>query len=325
MSDDPIQQVRRFNRAVTRRIGILTDDYLGRGRPWAESRLMFEIGMNGADVRQLRERLALDSGYLSRLLRSLEAQKLVVSRASKSDARVRRVALTGKGVGEWKLMEVRSDDVARMLLDPLSDSNRRQLVAAMAEVERLLAASAVRIAPEDPASEDAQYCLQAYVRELAQRFPNGFDPTRGPSVTPAELSPPRGAFFIARLEGAPVGCIALKVIASGVGEIKRMWVDPKARRLSIARRLLASVEQHAVANGAHTLRLDTNATQTEAIALYERSGYEPIDAYNDNPYANLWFEKRLVTMKAARDAPGAKATAKAKSELKSNSSRKAPR
>src|SRR5215207_461273 len=140
MSEDPIQRVRRFNRAVTRRIGILTDDYLGRGRPWAESRLMFEIGVNGADVRQLRERLALDSGYLSRLLRSLEAQKLVISRPSKSDARVRRMTLTAKGADEWKLMEVRSDDIARMLLEPLNDSNRQRLLTAMAEVECLLAA-----------------------------------------------------------------------------------------------------------------------------------------------------------------------------------------
>jgi DNA-binding MarR family transcriptional regulator/GNAT superfamily N-acetyltransferase len=324
MSDDPIQQVRRFNRAVTRRIGILTDDYLGRGRPWAESRLIFEIGVNGADVRHLRERLSLDSGYLSRLLRSLEAQKLVISRPSKSDARVRRMTLTGKGTAEWKLMEVRSDDIARMLLEPLNDSNRQRLLTAMAEVECLLAASAVRITPEDPASEDAQYCLQAYVRELAQRFPNGFDPGRGPTATPVELLPPRGVFFIARLESAPVGCIALKVIAPGVGEVKRMWVAPAARRLSIARRLLAAVEQHAVSNGLNMLRLDTNATQTEAIALYERSGYEPINAYNDNPYADLWFEKRLVAKKVG-EAPSNKEKAKLKAKRKSKPSRKARR
>jgi DNA-binding MarR family transcriptional regulator len=300
MSDDPVQQVRRFNRAVTRRIGILTDDYLGRGRPWAESRLMFEIGVGGADARQLRERLSLDSGYLSRLLRSLEGQGLVVSTPSKSDARVRRITLTRKGVNEWKLMEIHSDDIAKMLLAPLNEPNRRRLLTAMAEVEHLLAASAVKIEPENPASDEAQGCLRAYVQELKRRFATGFDPTRGPSVTPADLLPPRGVFFIARLEGMAVGCIALKVIAPKVGEIKRMWVDPAARRLSIARRLLAAVEQHAMTAGLKTLRLDTNAAQTEAIALYERSGYKPIAAYNDNPYADLWFEKRLVNRRKSR-------------------------
>jgi DNA-binding MarR family transcriptional regulator/GNAT superfamily N-acetyltransferase len=297
MRDYSIQQVRRFNRAVTRRIGILTDDYLGRGRPWAESRLMFEIGVAGADVRELRERLSLDSGYLSRLLRSLEGQKLVVSRATKADARVRRISLTRKGLDEWKLMEERSDGIAEALLTPLNDTNRRRLLTAMAEVEHLLAASAVKIEPEDPTSEDARASLDAYVRELKQRFPKGFDPSRGPSVTPAELIPPRGVFFIARLEGAAVGCIALKVIEPGVGEVKRMWVHPNCRRLSIARRLLELAERHAAAKGLTMLRLDTNATQTEAIALYESSGYESIAAYNENPYADLWFEKRLVTKK----------------------------
>jgi ribosomal protein S18 acetylase RimI-like enzyme len=140
------------------------------------------------------------------------------------------------------------------------------------------------------------------VQELERRFATGFDPSRGPSVTPADLLPPRGVFLIARLEGVAVGCIALKVIAPEVGEIKRMWVDPTVRRLSIARRLLAAVEQHATATGLRTLRLDTNITQTEAIALYERSGYKRITAYNDNPYADLWFEKRLGKKEAAAPA-----------------------
>ena len=71
---DDTQRLRRFNRTVTRRIGVLTDDYLGHGRPLAESRLLFEVGRGGSDVRDLRARLALDSGYASRLLKSLEAK-----------------------------------------------------------------------------------------------------------------------------------------------------------------------------------------------------------------------------------------------------------
>src|SRR3546814_9725723 len=86
MDENKIEHVRRFNREVTRRIGVLSDDYLRRGRSLAESRLLFEIGPDGADVRALRERLALDSGYLSRLLRALEAQKLVEMRPAPGDA-----------------------------------------------------------------------------------------------------------------------------------------------------------------------------------------------------------------------------------------------
>src|SRR5690349_767653 len=85
-----VRQVREFNRALTRRIGALDDDYLGRGRPLAASRLLFEIGRDGADVRALRARLALDSGYMSRLLRSLEGEGLVAVRPAEDDARKRR-------------------------------------------------------------------------------------------------------------------------------------------------------------------------------------------------------------------------------------------
>ena len=299
MDEEQIQQVRRFNRAVTRRIGVLTDDYLGRGRPWGESRLMFEIGREGATVRGLRERLSLDSGYLSRLLRSLKAQGLVASRPTPDDARVRRVALTRKGLREWEMLEMRSDDVATALLTPLSDTQRARLVAAMAEVELLLRAGAVAVEPVDPNRADAQACIAAYVQELQERFASGFDPSRGPTAEPRDLLPPSGLLLLALLEGEAIGCAALKVLAPGVGEIKRMWVRGDARGLGIGRRLLVALEAHAVEMGLSVLRLDTSNSQTEALALYRSSGYVEIAPYNDNPYANHWFEKHVIASTAA--------------------------
>lgn len=290
-----IDAVRRFNRAVTRRIGVLTDNYLGRDRPWAESRLIFEVGRDGADVRTLRERLALDSGYLSRLLRSLEAQGLVASQAAKHDARVRRVSLTAKGIREWKVLEARSDDIASMLLAPLSAVQRQRLLDAMADVARLLSASAVTVEPVDPAGAEARACIDAYVQELERRLGIAFDPTRGPTAKADELTPPNGIFLLARLDGVPIGCIGLKVIGKGVGEIKRMWVDPTCRGLGVARRLLAAAETHAVDMALRRLRLDTSNRQEEALSLYRHSGYREIAPYNDNPYASYWFEKRLGT------------------------------
>lgn len=293
MDETQIQQVRRFNRAVTRRIGVLTDDYLGRGRPLAESRLLFEIGRNGADVRDLRARLSLDSGYLSRLLRALEVQGLVAVQPSADDARVRRVKLTRKGQREVDALDTRSQTLATSLLAPLGTAQRERLIAAMAEVERLLRASAVEVAIADPASADAQACIDAYLCELDTRFEDGFDAARSVSADPGELVPPRGVFVIARLDGEAMGCGGLKVTGTGVGEIKRMWVAPSARGLGIAQRLLDALEAQAAAMDLHTLRLDTNRSLTEARALYARNGYREIPPYNDNPYADHWFEKRL--------------------------------
>ena len=293
MDEAQLQQVRRFNRAVTRRIGVLTDDYLGRGRPLGESRLLFEIGREGADVRDLRARLGLDSGYLSRLLRALEAQGLVASQPAPGDARVRRIRLTARGLREWRALDAGSQDVAAALLSPLGASQRTRLVTAMAEVERLLRAAMVAVAPADPAGAEAQACIAAYLEELRQRFESGFDPGRGPSAAPEELVPPKGLFLLARLDGEALGCAALKVTGQGVGEIKRMWVAPAARGLGIAQRLLDALETHAAGMALQTLQLDTNRTLTEARALYLRNGYREIPAYNDNPYADHWFEKRL--------------------------------
>ncbi|WP_342316202.1 helix-turn-helix domain-containing GNAT family N-acetyltransferase [Lysobacter sp. FW306-1B-D06B] len=293
MDERQIQQVRSFNRSVTRRIGVLSDDYLGRGRPLAESRLLFEIGRDGADVRDLRARLALDSGYVSRLLRSLEAQGLAKSQPAPGDARVRRVTLTAKGRREVEALDRRSQDFATSLLASLGERQRERLTTAMAEVERLMRAASVVVEPVDPASDDAQACIDAYLRELAERFESGFDPARGPSADPDELVPPSGVLLLARLDGEALGCGALKVIGEGVGEIKRMWVAPNARGLGIAQRLLDALEAQARAMALHTLRLDTNRTLLEARALYARNGYLEIPAYNDNPYADHWFEKRL--------------------------------
>src|SRR5215510_11901244 len=92
-----IDQVRSFNRRVTERVGALNDRYLGRDRPLGECRLLWEIGAPGAEVRQLRARLGLDSAYMSRMLRSLEGQGLITVAAGRDDQRVRRVSLTKAG------------------------------------------------------------------------------------------------------------------------------------------------------------------------------------------------------------------------------------
>lgn len=292
MEETDLTQVRRFNRTVTHRIGVLGDDYLGSGRPLGEARLLYEIGQHGATVRDLRARLSLDSGYLSRMLRALEAQKLVTVQRDAADARVRRVRLTPKGRKEWAALDQRSRDLAASLLEPLGASQRKRLLAAMAEVERLLRAGAVKIEPADPASDEAQACIQAYFRELQTLFDGGFDPALTVSADPEELVPPKGWFLLARLDGEPVGCGALKIKEDGVGEIKRMWVAPEVRGLGVAQRLLESLERHAADAGVDVLQLDTNRKLAQARALYQRNGYVEIAPYNANRYAHHWFEKR---------------------------------
>jgi DNA-binding MarR family transcriptional regulator/predicted GNAT family N-acyltransferase len=286
-----IQQVRSFNRLVTQRAGVLEDSYLRRGRPIGEARLLYEIGQHGAEVRDLRQKLALDSGYVSRLLRSLERQGLAQMQTGVDDGRVRRATLTPAGHAERKAYDRLSDALARSVLSPLTPTQQGRLGAAMAEVERLLRVAAVDIRREDPNSADARNCIQSYYKELAQRFEAGFDPDIAP-VTPQDLTPPAGYLLVAHLDGQPIGCGAL-IMEATVAEIKRVWVAKSARGLGVARRLMAALEDTARNLGATTVQLDTNKALTEAQALYRGIGYQEVDAFNENPYAHHWFRKQL--------------------------------
>src|SRR5690242_3976325 len=289
---DGIAQVRSFNRTVTQRVGALDSHFLGRARSLGASRLLFEVGARGCDVRELRARLDLDSGYMSRLLRGLERERLIRTAPSARDARVRVVTLTRAGRRELAVLNRLSDQVARSVLDALSETQRAALVTAMGSVERLFNASAVRLQVVHPGARGAQHCLEHYFAELAVRFDAGFDPTRGISATPDELTPPRGYFVLATLHGEPVGCGALKCHRA-FGEVKRMWVAQSSRGLGIGRRILERLEALARRRRIPVLRLETNKSLKEAQSLYRASGYREVAAFNDEPYAHHWFEKRL--------------------------------
>ncbi|MFF3403907.1 GNAT family N-acetyltransferase [Streptomyces sp. NPDC002659] len=289
-----IDQVRRFNRTVTERVGVLYDHYMGRDRPVGAARLLWEIGGEGQDVRRLRERLGLDSGYVSRLLRSLETDGLVTVEPQPQDRRVRTVRLTDAGRAERAILDDRSDELAGSLLEPLNTAQRARLVAAMADVERLLTAATVTLDVVDPEHPDAQHCLRAYFTELQERLETGFDPARSLLPGAGELRPPHGLFLIARLHGEPVGCAGLKLPPGAPAEIKRMWVAPHARGLGLGRRFLAELEARAAQYGCAVLRLDTNKALSAAISLYRSFGFQEVPAFNDEPYAHHWFEKQIT-------------------------------
>lgn len=261
--------------------------------------MLWEIGP-GADIRELRTRLGLDSGYIARVLGSLEAEGMVSIRPGRQDKRVRSVRLTAAGRRERMELERRSDERARSLLEPLTERQRSELVAAMSTVERLLRASLVTFAVEDPRTADARWCIAQYFAELDVRFKSGFDPGQSISAEAHELTPPAGVLLLARLRGGPIGCGALKFHGRQPAELKRMWIAPDARGLGLGRRLLGELEQSAGAAGVHTLRLETNGSLTEAIALYRSSGYREVPAFNDEPYAHHWFEKELGRSRSRR-------------------------
>jgi DNA-binding MarR family transcriptional regulator/GNAT superfamily N-acetyltransferase len=288
-----VAQVRSFNRVVTQRIGALDDRYLGSDRPLGQDRLMWEIGVAGCEVRSLRARLGLDAGHTSRLLRALEGSGLVTVTPSPADRRVRVARLTRRGRSELGVLVRRSDELAASILDPFEPADREELIAAMRTVKRLLTTSEIEIRRVDPTGADAQRCIAAYVEELNRRSDAGYDPARGVSAAPHEMAPPAGLFLVAYRHGDAVGCGGVKHHPAAPSEIKRMWVAENARGLGIARRLLAELEADSIRSGASLATIETSATLFEAIALYRSVGYVEVPPFNEEPFADHWFEKRL--------------------------------
>src|ERR687893_1898025 len=268
--------IRRFNRTVTERIGALEESFLGRDRPLGASRLLWEIGEDGADLHELRDRLGLDSGYASRLVRRLENEGLIVVEVYPADRRRRRLRWTAAGFAEVQELDRLSDLAAGALLDGVPSGHHERLLAAIAEVERSLRATLVGIDVEDPRHPDVVHCFTRYAKELDARFAGGFDAGISISANPEELTPPAGYCVVARLRGLPIGCGALKLHGAAPAELKRMWVDPSSRGLGVGRRLLESLEALARENGVRVLRLETNRALKEAIELYCKAGFAEV-------------------------------------------------
>ena len=294
MKRNQIDLVRRFNRTITQRIGVLDDAYLSRGRSLGLSRLLWEIGPAGCEVRLLRARLGLDSGYFSRQLRRLEADRLVITDPDDGDGRVRKVRLTRKGLAERAVLDSSSNELAASILTPLTEPQRDRLVTAMVVVERLILASQVQVEIIDPGDVDARYCLRSYVEELGQRFDTGFDPAQSISASDEEMTLPNGLLLVANLLGEAVGCGALKLhIDTQIAEVKRMWVAADVRGLGLGRGLLERLSAEAASRGMLILRLETNRALVEAKRLYQRAGFVEVEPFNNEPYAHHWFQKDL--------------------------------
>lgn len=288
--------MRSFSRSFTAMIGTLEESYLGTGRPLVPSRVLFELGAGPVQVLELRRRLDLDSGHLSRILRRLEADGSVMVARDPTDGRQRIAQLTDTGQQAWHRLDQQSTARARTLLGNLTTTEQNELVAAFRNAHRLLVAAQVNFEVVDPTSPVATRALDRYFAELAERFPSGFDTDAARDEKHLRrFRPPDGAFVVMTLDETPIGCGAVQRLDHDTSEIKRMWIDPDRRGLGLGARLLDTLESIARDSARVRLVLDTNATLIEAIAMYERAGYQQIERYNDNPDAHHWFEKTFTT------------------------------
>ncbi len=282
---------RRLNRAVTTLTGVMDQSFLGRGRTLGAARVLNAIGQGREDVADIRAYLGLDSGLMSRFLRGLEDEGLIVTQPGKTDARRRVAQLTEQGRDEVAAYEELANNGARAVLNQYSQ--QEALLQAIDLVATVLGREQIAISEVDPEDPRVKNCMAQYYAEIAAIFETDFDPAQASPPDANDMRRPNGVFLLAVSDGLPVGCVAVKGEGNGLGEIRRMWVSPAARGLGLAKQLMAEIEDKARALGIHTLRLDTNGKLIAARRLYENMGWSEIDRYNDNVYAEHFFEKKL--------------------------------
>ncbi|MFO1201128.1 MAG: bifunctional helix-turn-helix transcriptional regulator/GNAT family N-acetyltransferase [Tabrizicola sp.] len=289
---DAIARLRRFNRAVTREVGALDTSLLGRGRPLGMARVLQLVRPEGTDVALIRDTLDLDSGLMSRFLRSLEREGLIETKSDPTDRRRRIARLTPAGEAEMAAYEAIGYDRAARLI-ARAGSRGEEVVAAMDLIATLLNRDHLEIRPADPDSPEAVFCLQSYFDELAARVaivkPGMFTL---PDPGADSYRPPQGRFLVAWSDDLPVGCVSLRPLDAQTAEVKRLWVHDSARGQGTARRLMAAIEDEARAMGHRMLKLDTNSALSEAITLYRNSGWTDIAPYTGTP-ADTWMGKAL--------------------------------
>ncbi len=145
----------------------------------------------------------------------------------------------------------------------------------------------------DPTSVEAQRCLEVYFAELAERY-GGFDPAVSRPLSAEQMTPPAGLLLLAYEGEWAVGCGALRFSSGVVAAIKRVWVAPALRGRGLGRRMLTELESHARSRGIRSLQLETKDELFEALAMYRSSGYQEVAPFNDEFYADRWFQENLT-------------------------------
>ena len=289
--DQQVDDVRAFNRFYTTVAGLLRDGLLGTDLTLTEARLVFDLAQRErTEVSDLRATLALDAGYLSRLIGRLEERGLVRRTRSADDARRQVIALTAKGRRKFELLDSRSAQDVRAIIEPLGEADRRRLVGAMGAIRGVLDAaprpSSFVLRP--PAPGDLGWIVQFHASAYADEY--GFDVrfeslvARIVSGFGADHDPAREACWIAELDGEPAGSIFCMRKSARVAQLRLLCVDPRARGMGIGTRLVDECLRFARRSGYRRMTLWTQDVLTGARRIYDRAGFELID---EQPHADF--------------------------------------
>jgi len=281
VTPERVAAMRQFGRFYTRRIGVLQEGLLASPFSLAEGRVLYELAhRDGLAANELAADLALDAGYLSRILQRFSRRGLVERSRSPDDARIRPLALTAKGRAAFAPLDRRSQREVSALLGVLPVPAQQRLISSMHTIESLLADK-----PASPATcvlrahrpgdmgwvierHGALYAqeygwderFEALVAEIAAQFIRDFDPQRE-------------RCWIAECEGERVGSVFVVRKSQTVAKLRLLIVDPSARGMGLGRKLVDECVGFARACGYRKLTLWTQDNLRAARHIYEAAGF----------------------------------------------------
>ncbi|HXP06063.1 MAG TPA: helix-turn-helix domain-containing GNAT family N-acetyltransferase [Stellaceae bacterium] len=295
--DRRIAAVRRFNRFYTKKIGVLSEAFLNTPYSLTEARVLHALAhRDGATATWLCEELGLDPGYLSRLLRSFEHQKLIFRNPSPQDGRQTLISLTPAGREAYEPLDRASQSDIGNLLAPLPEADQERLVGAMRTVSSLLgdAAEAATIPafilrshrPGDMGwvthRHGALYAeeyglndrMESYVAEVVAKFLREYDPAREHC-------------WIAEQDGVPVGSVFLVKESDEVARLRLLLIEPRARGLGVGRRLVDECIRFARQAGYREITLWTHSILTAARRIYAATGFEIVETEEHDEFGPM--------------------------------------
>jgi DNA-binding MarR family transcriptional regulator/N-acetylglutamate synthase-like GNAT family acetyltransferase len=301
-----LEAIRRFNRLYTRQIGVLNEGLLNSSFSLTEVRVLYELANNGSTTAtELGNKLGLDAGYLSRILRRFQDNGLIARAPAESDARQMVLSLTDKGRREFEPLDKASNAEVDSMLAKMSDEEQRQLLGAMQRIERLLNLDPPDNGPfvlrtHQPGDmgwvvhrHGVLYAqeygwderFEALVAEIAAEFVQNFDPKRE-------------RCWIAERDGEIVGSVFLVKKDDEVAKLRLLLVEPKARGLGIGKRLVDECVRFAKQVGYKKITLWTQSNLTAARHIYEETGFQLVSQQKHKSFgkelvAETW-DKNLV-------------------------------
>lgn len=277
-SPEQIAAVRRFGRFYTRHVGALGEGLLGSPHPLPEARLVFELGQGQATASALADRLGMDAGQMSRLVRRLEQAGLLRRAADEADARRQNLRLSAAGRAIFDRLDAASRAQVAGWLGPLGAAGRDRLVKAMDEIETLLDGRPAPVDLRQLRPGDLGWIVAAHGRIYAEEY--GWDQTFEAHVAGAcaefveRFDPTRARAWIADAAGRPVGSVMVMPAADADGARLRMVVLERAMRgLGLGRRLVETAQDFARQAGFLRMELWTFDVLHAARTLYARLGY----------------------------------------------------